>query len=336
MGRINRILIFAFLLQLTINFQVLFAQEQQEKKKLVELELQIKESEQKVVGLKPDNEARIIWNPENPYEQTDVVFLYLHGFGASNREGEPVMSLLSKRYHANVYMSRLKEHGINRENSMEYLTEENYIQSAEDALSVAHKLGKHVVIVSTSTGGTLGLILASRHSDIEGLILYSPFIDLFDPAGHVITKSYGKILFWLKNFSMVTDVPREGEVAKYWSTRYHVNGYIALMSMIDDYMKEDTYSKVKCPVFLGYYYKNEQEQDHTVSVKAMKHMYQELGIDSTLKVSYAFPFAGEHVIACDLRSNDWQAVFNRTCEFMDAILLPNIKEVSSIKTQESR
>ncbi len=333
MGRINRILVITFLLQISFSSQIVFAQDLQEKNKLVDLEKQVKQSEQEVEGLKPDNEARILWNPENPYEQSDIVFLYLHGFGASNREGEPVMSLLSKRYHANVYMSRLKEHGINRDNSMEYLTEENYIQSAEDALIIARKLGKHVVIVSTSTGGTLGLILASRHSDIEGLVLYSPFIDLFDPAGHVITKSYGKLLFWFKNFSMVADEPRNGEVAKYWSNRYHVNGYIALMSMIDDYMKDVTFSKVKCPVFLGYYYKNEEEQDHTVSVKAMKHMYESLGTDNSLKVSCAFPFAGNHVIACDLRSNDWQAVFNRTREFMDTILLPKMKEDVEIRDE---
>ncbi len=316
-------LIGLFILQVILTFQTISAQEKGiNEDSLILLEHQINESEKQVEGLKPGNEARIIWNPDRPYERSDIVFLYLHGFGASNREGEPVIDLLSKKYHANVYMSRLSEHGISRENSMEFLTEESYLKSAEDAFEITRKLGKHIVVVGTSTGGTIGLILATRHSEIESLILYSPFIDLFDPAPHIVTESYGKALFWLKNFSMVADVPRKGEVAKYWSEKYHVNGYIALMSVIDNYMNEKTFSQIKCPVFLGYYYKNEQEQDHTVSVKAMKEMFQELGSDSTQKVERAFPLAGNHVIACDLRSNDWQSVYNRTVEFLDELVIP--------------
>ncbi len=320
-----KLLSLLFLQIVTCGLHLVIAQEYGENRdSLVLLEQQIIESEKQVKGLKPGNEARIIWNEDSPYKQSDIVFLYLHGFGASNREGEPVVDLLSKKYHANVYMSRLSEHGIARENSMEYLTEDNYLQSAEHALGIARKLGKHIIVVGTSTGGTLGLILATRHSEVESLILYSPFIDLYDPAPHVVTESYGKILFWLKNFSMIAEVPRKGEVAKYWSAKYHVNGYVALLSMIDDYMNKETFSKVRCPVFLGYYYKNEQEQDHTVSVKVMKEMFQELGCDSTMRIEHAFPLTGDHVIACDLRSNDWQNVYNRTVEFMEGIVIPKI------------
>ncbi len=287
---------------------------------LVELEKNIVEGEQLVVGIKPHNEARIIW-AHDTIAKTPLVFLYLHGFGASNREGEPVIDLLSQKYGANVYMSRLCEHGINRENAYEELTKEKYIQSAEKALQYARQLGDEVIVVGTSTGGSLGLYLAGKYPDIKGLILYSPFIDLFDSAPRIVNSAVGPAIFYLKNWGWTQMVPRDEIVGQYWSEIYHLNGYLALFDLIDSCMTEEYFQKVKCPVMMGYYYRDEEHQDHVVSVKAMQTMFDELGTDSQLKKKVAFPLAGNHVIACDLRSNDWQAVYNTTVDFMNHTIL---------------
>ena len=73
---------------------------------------------------------------------------------------------------------------------------------------------------------------------------------------------------------------------------------------------------VKCPVFLAYYYKNEEEQDKTVSIPAMLKMFDELGTPAALKQKMAFPQAGNHVIASYIRSNDWQGVERETDKFL--------------------
>ena len=41
-------------------------------------------------GIKPDNQARIIWADSSKKEKTKIAFLYLHGFSASQAEGDPV------------------------------------------------------------------------------------------------------------------------------------------------------------------------------------------------------------------------------------------------------
>nr|WP_319399676.1 alpha/beta hydrolase [uncultured Carboxylicivirga sp.] len=291
------------------------------KSDLLVLEDSITHAEKMVDGLKPANEAHIIWSKKGAGYTTSTVFLYLHGFGASSREGEPIMSLLSKKYNANVYMSRLSEHGISRINAFEGLTEDNYVQTAYEALDIARRLGDEVIIVGTSTGGSLALMLAAQNKDIKGLILYSPFIDLYDSSARVVTSALGSFLFLLKNAGWTQHTNRIGEVARFWSDTYHINGYVSLIHMIDDYMNPNYFKQVTCPVFLGYYYKDEEHQDHTVSVKAMKEMFNSLGTPKNKKQQFAFPLAGNHVIGCDLRSNDWQAVYNRTTEFINQNLI---------------
>ena len=269
-----------------------------------------------IEGLKPDNEARIIWAKEQD-QPTQTAFVYLHGFGASQREGQPIMQELSARYEANVYMTRLPEHGIYRENSFEFLTPERYLQAADHALSIGRKLGERVILVSTSTGGALSLILAAANPDIAGLILYSPFIDVFDTSALRLLEPGAKEKFIEKNNSPMRLRERPAEQAKYWSTNYHVNGYFALFQVVKTHMIPATFSKVTCPVYLGYYYKNEKEQDQVVSVAAMLKMFEKLGTAAGRKHSIAFPESGDHVIGCDLRSNDWESVLETTIDFID-------------------
>jgi hypothetical protein len=94
-------------------------------------------------------------------------------------------------------------------------------------------------------------------------------------------------------------------------------------------MKPAVFSKIKCPVFLGYYYKNEDEQDHTVSVPAMLKMFDELGTVSALKEKVPFPEAGVHVIVSEIRSKDWKGVERKTDEFLkDIVGLQEIHPIS--------
>src|SRR5690242_7305213 len=68
--------------------------------------------------LKPDNEARIIWANDSLKNKTEYAFVYLHGFSASQAEGEPVHRDIAKKFGANLYLSRLAEHGIDTTESL--------------------------------------------------------------------------------------------------------------------------------------------------------------------------------------------------------------------------
>jgi esterase/lipase len=289
---------------------------------LSDLEMQINYSEKAVKGLKRDNEARIVWADSLKKEKTKIVFLYLHGFSASQAEGDPVHKDLAKKYNANLYLARLAEHGIERgDSTMINLTADNYEASAEKALEIAKKLGDEVVVIGTSAGGTLTLFLASRHPEIKAIVLYSPGVKLYDKTAFLLNKPWGLQIVRKVSGGTMRKYNAESEAhANYWETHYRVEALVALQNLIANTMTPEVFSKIKCPVFLAYYYKNDQEQDKTVSIPAMLKMFEELGSPKEVKRKMAFPQAGEHVIASYIRSKDWQGVERETDKFLTDIV----------------
>jgi len=289
---------------------------------LSELENFINTSEKSVRGLKPDNEARIIWADTANREKTKIAFLYLHGFSASQAEGAPVHTDLAKKYNANLYLSRLTEHGIERgDSTMINLTADEYEASAEKALEIAKKLGDEVVVIGTSTGGALTLFLASRHPEIRAIVLYSPCVKLYDGTAVILNKHWGLQIARMVSGGPVKTFDSESKAhSNYWQLHYRIEALVALQNLVSSTMKPETFSKIKCPVFLGYYYKNDAEQDNTVSVPAMLKMYDELGTPEDLKEKMAFPETGAHVISSYIRSKDWQGVERETDKFLSDIV----------------
>jgi esterase/lipase len=289
---------------------------------LTELESSINTSEKAVKGIKPDNQARIVWADSSKKEKTNIAFLYLHGFSASQAEGDPVHRDLAKKYNANLYLSRLAEHGIDRgDSSMINLTAGEFEASAENALSVAEKLGDEVVVIGTSAGGALTLFLAARHPEIKAIVLYSPCVKLFDKTAMILDKPWGLQIARLVSGGPVKKYEAESKIhANYWQLNYRIESLVALQNLVSNTMKPEVFSRIKCPVFLGYYYKNETEQDNTVSVPAMLKMFEELGTPTVLKQKVAFPGAGAHVIASHIRSKDWQGVERETDKFLSDIV----------------
>jgi esterase/lipase len=289
---------------------------------LTDLENNIDRSENAVKGIKPDNQARIIWADSSKKEKTKIAFLYLHGFSASQAEGDPVHKDLAKKYNANLYLSRLAEHGIDRgDSSMINITAEKYEVSAEDALSIVKKLGDEVVVIGTSAGGTLSIYLASRHPEIKAIILYSPCVKLYDRTAIILDKPWGLQIARIVSGGPDKKFESESKVhANYWQLDYRIEALVALQNLVSNTMKPEVFSSVKCPVFLGYYYKNEIDQDKTVSVLAMLKMFGELGTPAGLKQRIAFPKAGSHVIGSYIRSKDWQGVEKETDIFLSNIV----------------
>jgi esterase/lipase len=285
---------------------------------LSDLEKNIIEGEKLVKGLKPDNQARIVWADTAKKEKTKIAFLYLHGFSASQAEGDPVHKDLARKYKANLYLSRLSEHGIDRgDSTMIGLTAGEYEASAENAFSIAKKLGEEVIVIGTSAGGALTLFLASRHPEIKAIILYSPCVKLYDGTAMILDKPWGLQIARLVTGAPVKKYESESKLhSDYWQLDYRIEALVALQNLISNTMKPEVFSRIKCPVFLGYYYKNETEQDKTVSVPAMLKMFGELGTPEELKVKEAFPLATEHVIASYIRSKDWQSVEKETDNFL--------------------
>jgi esterase/lipase len=284
------------------------------------LDEQIQESEAAEKGIRPDCQARIVWADSTKKEKTKIAFVYIHGFSATQEEGNPVHRNIAKKYGANLYLARLAGHGVNLgDSTMAKVTADDFIHSAEYALAVGKTLGDEVVIICTSFGGALTTYLASNHPEIKAIVMYSPCIKLYDSNAELLDNHWGLAMGKAVTGSEVRDFAATNpQHAKYWCQHYHLNGVIALQNLLTNVMSPETFAKIKCPAFMGYYYKNEEEQDKVVSVPAMLKMFDELG--STNKQKVAFPNAGNHVLASPILSKDVANIQKETEKFLDGIL----------------
>lgn len=286
---------------------------------LSDLEKQINDAESKVAYIKPDNQSRILWANPDSISKTEYVLLYLHGFSASPMEGYPINYDFPKHYGMNAYLPRLYGHGLDSPANLIDMTPDKLINSAKEALSVARQLGDKVIIMSTSTGGTLSLLLSAENPDIFAEILYSPNIEVKDKSAKILTLPWGLQLGKLiAGETLVYDDPPEEQ--KYWQSTYRLEGVAYLESLVESTMVKSTFEKVHQPLFLGYYYKNEVENDPTVSVDAMLKMFSELSTPDDLKRKHAFPEVGVHPLASGIKSKNIAAVRSETYNFAEEIL----------------
>jgi pimeloyl-ACP methyl ester carboxylesterase len=273
--------------------------------------------------VRPGNEAKIIWANDSLRQQTEYVLLYLHGFSASRREGFPVNEDFPARYGCNAYLARLASHGLVTDEALLDMTPARLYESAKQALVISGQLGKKIIIMGTSTGGTLALKLAADFPEmVYGLILYSPNVQIKSKASVLLSKPWGLQIARLNFGGKYRDLSTGGteEFCKYWYCRYRAEGPVYLQQLLDATMKKNVFLAVKCPLFVGYYYKDEQNQDQTVEVKAALEMFDQVGTPESAKLAQPFPEAGSHVIACDLTTKGFGEVAIATNKFAEEIL----------------
>lgn len=273
-----------------------------------------------VPGLKPDNESRIIW--ADSIRKTHYSLVYLHGFSASPLESHPLPFEVARRYGMNLYLPLLAGHGQDNKDSFKELQPNDLVKDAKEALAIGQLLGEDVIVISCSTGSTLAIYLAGANKElVDALIMYSPNIALYNRMAKLMTGPWGRqILLGVAGEYRLPDSTTTAAGHQYWTTTYHNEGLIALQSLLDQTMKQEVFEKVEQPYFIGYYYKNEKEQDKTISVEAIRRFDEQTGTPDRLKRLVAFPDAGEHVIANPIKSKSVAAVRDSTFQFMEAVL----------------
>jgi pimeloyl-ACP methyl ester carboxylesterase len=265
--------------------------------------------------IKPDNEARIIW-ADSAKQKTKYAVVYLHGFSASQKEGDPIHLKFAKKFGCNLYLSRLSDHGIDTTEQLLLFTADRVWTSAKEALAIGKKLGEKVILMSTSTGGTLALMLAAYYpDDVYALINMSPNIAINNPAAFVLNNPWGLQIARIVMSGKYNDTKQKPEKIPFWNDKYRLESTVQLEELLEDQMTSETFSKITQPSITLYYYKNEQEQDREVKVSAMLEMNKQLATPDSLKEIYPIPNAGAHVLASPLASKDVETVYAKIEKF---------------------
>lgn len=271
--------------------------------------------------VKPENEARIVWQNDSIKQKTEYAIVYLHGFSASQEEGDPVHTSIAKKFGCNLFLARLSDHGIDTSDAMANLTAENYWESVKQAYAIGQQLGNKVIIMGTSTGGSNALQLAANYAEIASIILLSPNIEINDPNAWLANNPWGLQIARLVKGSNYNITKDQREIyKKHWYSKYRLESIVALQEYLETTMTPETFLKIKQPAQLLYYYKDDMQQDSVVKVSAMLKMFDALGTAANQKRKTAMPNTGDHVMGSYIKSNDYQGIEAEITKFMTEVL----------------
>ncbi len=282
--------------------------------------------------LKPDNEARIIW-ADSTRQRTPYSVVYIHGFSASQGEGDPVHKDFAKSFGCNLYLARMEDHGVDTTEQLLFFTGDRWWRSSKEALAIGKALGDKVILMSTSTGGTMALMLAAEYpEDVFALINMSPNVALRDSKAWLAGAPWGlQVARLVKNgLYNVTPVSAGADTTldyRYWNHKYRLEAISELVVLVEASMRPETFREVGQPTLNLYYYKNEQEQDEQVKVSAILEMHGQLATPDSLKVAVPIPNAGGHVLGSYVVSKDVESVKMAVHEFATVKLRMKPREV---------
>ncbi len=149
--------------------------ESDEQANLVALRELIRQQEAKY-PLVEGTEKQIGFYREESPGRTQWVVLYIHGFSASREEISPVPEAIASTLEANYFATRLTGHGLDGE-TLARSKPNDWLFDLKEAWCTATQLGDNVIVISTSTGGTLAAWLAQQtdvKSNLAALIMVSP------------------------------------------------------------------------------------------------------------------------------------------------------------------
>lgn len=272
--------------------------------------------------LKPNNEAKIIWDDSLNPQKTKYSFLYVHGFSASQMEGDPVHRQVAAAFNGNLVLARVAGHGEKTSgHTLGNVTADDYYASVENYLAIAKKVGQEVIVMGTSFGGAMTVYLASKHPEIKAIILYGPCIAVADPNAVLLDNPWGLQLARLIKGGEFNEIPSKNKAHDaYWNLHYRLEAVVEMQNFLTHTMNKEVFSQVKIPVLLTYYYRDEAHQDQVVSVKAMQEMFPDLGTVSALKRQIAFPESGNHVITSPILGNKTELPMQASVQFLKEVV----------------
>jgi len=145
--------------------------------------------------IRPGHQKRMVWFGERGVK-TPQVLVYVHGFSASAQELRPVPDLMADALGANLVYMRLAGHGRSGE-AMATATAQAWMTDLAEALAVARQVGDEVILISTSTGGTLVALAALQPElmrQVKGVIFVSPNFAIGDPLAPLLSFTRCEVL----------------------------------------------------------------------------------------------------------------------------------------------
>ncbi|MGL6258656.1 alpha/beta hydrolase [Vibrio sp. WXL210] len=254
-------------------------------------------SEDSITGIVAGTEKSIQWY-QQPGERTRYALVYLHGFSSSHQDLAPVPQMVAQQLEANLLLTRLKGHGLDAD-AMAKPQPQDWLTDAAEACYVAKQLGDRVILMGTSTGGTLAAWLGSQKwcaASIEAIVLVSPNFGPADTNSELLLLPWGEYLARMVVGEYREFKPHNAQQAQYWTEKYHSRSLVTMMGVVETTRHQMT--DVEVPVLTIY-----SPQDRVVDVKQIQSHVERLSNRANRMVSFAASTDPmQHVLGGDILS----------------------------------
>lgn len=166
--------------------------------------------------------------------RTSWSVVYLHGFSATRQETAPVSAQVAAALGANLFETRLRGHGLPGD-SLGTATAGDWLTDAVEAFEIGRLLGDSVLIIGTSTGGTLGVWLATQagadRDQLRALVLISPNFGPRDRKAEILTLPWANVLL-PRIIPSREWTPRNDEQRRFWTVKYPSTSLFPMQALV--------------------------------------------------------------------------------------------------------
>ncbi len=228
----------------------------------------------------PGVEKRVIWQDGYEEQRTPYSVLYVHGFSASSEEIRPVPDRVADALGANLVYTRLQGHGRDGA-AMGEATASGWMQDLAEGLAAARAAGDKVVVMSTSTGGTLVAAAAldpDLSTDVVGMVFVSPNFGVNTPVAFIPGLPWARS--WLPLLmGEERDVSGpDPEKNKYWSSVYPWVAVVPMTVLVDTIYALD-FEGAQVPALFWF-----SDDDQVVRPDRTHKVAQSWGADATVQL----------------------------------------------------
>lgn len=236
-----------------------------------DLDQYLKQTEANFPDIVPGAEKTIIWANATK-TRTPFSIVYLHGFSATRQETAPMTDQIAAQLGANLFYTRLAGHGRSQ-TAMAEPTVNDWFKDTVEALEIGKRLGDKVIVIGTSTGGTLATWLAEQPNTeaVAAYVLISPNYGPIEKISEILAWPWGELLAALIVGPEYSWTPANDQQAKYWTYRYPSKALIPMMSMVR-FVRGSKLENIHSPVLVIY-----SPMDKVINVPKVEQAYALLG-----------------------------------------------------------
>lgn len=280
----------------------------------------LRRTEAEVPDIRLGDGKEIVWAAGNDGSPTRISLVYLHGFSADRHEIEPLVTTLGRELGANVYFARLRGHGRDGA-AMGEARAEDWLEDAFEAVAIGRRIGERVVLIGTSTGGTLAAWAATRQElkpYLGALLLVSPNFRLRARSARMLLWPWGGVIARTIVGPERCFDAENAEQERHWTTCYPTSALLPMMALVE-YVSVSDLGRVEAPVFLAY-----SPDDQVVDAAETERLFATFGSSSkTLHVVQGPGDPASHVLAGDILSpSTTEALADAMLGFLSSLGLP--------------